>query len=333
MKLTLGEVANYLGSASATPERVTWGYSIDSRTISPEQLYFAIRGPRFDGHQFVAAALNRGAAGAVVEQAFYATAPAEFRLALIPVADTLAALQSLAHSVRRRWGGIVVAITGSAGKSTTKEMTAALLKEHGSRVMRSPGNLNNDFGLPLALLGLRRGHGVAVVELGMSAAGEIARLAKIAAPDVGVVTNVAAAHLQFFDSVDAIARAKRELIDYLAETVTKPVAVLNEDDERVRRFGDGFPGRVLTFGFSPNAEIRATAVKVDGPERLIMEVRTPEWTEDFALPLAGKHNVMNALAAIAASSIWEVSRLKSGPRWRVFRIYTSGVKFLHSRVA
>ena len=140
-------------------------------------------------------------------------------------------------------------------------MIAAILSRR-LRVLRSPGNLNNDFGVPLALLGLEPEHDVAVMELAMSAAGEIARLARLAEPQVGVVTNVAAAHLQFFDSVDAIALAKRELIDYLATTGPSAVAVLNEDDERVRKFAEGFPGRVLTFGFSENAGFRATAVKL-----------------------------------------------------------------------
>ena len=260
MKLTMGEVAAFLGTSSGVPDRRVEGYSIDSRSLAPGQLFFAIRGPRFDGHQFVGQALERGAAGVVVEEAFYASAPAEWRPALIAVADTRSALQTLARKVRRRWGKRLVAVTGSTGKSTTKEMIAAILSRR-FRVLRSPGNLNNDFGLPLALLGLEPEHEVAVMELAMSAAGEIARLARLAEPEVGVVTNVAAAHLQFFDSVDAIALAKRELIDYLATTGPDAVAVLNEDDERVRKFAEGFPGRVLTFGFSENADFRATEVK------------------------------------------------------------------------
>src|SRR5208337_3996315 len=152
-----------------------------------------------------------------------------------------------------------VAVTGSTGKSTTKEMIAAILSRR-FRVLRSPGNLNNDYGLPLALLGLEPEHAVAVMELAMSAAGEIARLARLAEPEVGVVTNVAPAHLQFFDSVDAIARANRELVDYLVTRGSGMVAVLNEDDARVRRFAEGFPGRVLTFGFSEKALFRAMDV-------------------------------------------------------------------------
>ena len=143
--------------------------------------FFAIRGPRFDGHQFVGQALERGAAGVVVEEAFFASAPAEWRARPIAVADTRSALQTLAREVRRKWGKRLVAVTGSAGKSTTKEMIAAILSRR-FRVLRSPGNLNNDFGLPLALLGLEPEHEVAVMELAMSAAGEIARLARLAEP-------------------------------------------------------------------------------------------------------------------------------------------------------
>jgi UDP-N-acetylmuramoyl-tripeptide--D-alanyl-D-alanine ligase len=305
MKLTMGEVAAYLGASCGVTDRPVEGYSIDSRSLAPGQLFFAIRGPRFDGHQFAGQALDRGAAGVVVEEAFYARAPVEWRPALLAVADTRSALQTLAREVRRKWGKRLVAVTGSAGKSTTKEMIAAILSRR-FRVLRSPGNLNNDYGLPLALLGLEPEHEVAVMELAMSAAGEIARLARLAEPEVGVVTNVAPAHLQFFDSVDAIARAKRELVDYLATTGPEAVAILNEDDERVRRFAKGFPGRVLTFGFSDKADVRATAVIVDKGLISTIKANTPKWRVDFTLALPGRHNVENALAAIAASSVFDI---------------------------
>ncbi len=287
MNLTMGEVAAYLGATSGVADRPVEGYSIDSRSLVPGQLFFAIRGPRFDGHQFAGQALERGAAGAVVEEAFFASAPQEWRPALLPVADTRCALQTLAHQVRRRWGKRLVAVTGSAGKSTTKEMIAALLSRR-YRVLRSPGNLNNDFGVPLALLGLEPEHEVAVVELAMSAPGEIARLARLAEPEVGVVTNVAAAHLQFFNSVEGIALAKRELIDYLAATGRGALAVLNQDDERVRRFAEGFPGRVITFGFLLGAAYHATEVRPGRGIVSIFHLTTPEWQADFTLPLPGR---------------------------------------------
>ena len=306
MILTMGEVAAFLGTTGGPADRPVTGYSIDSRTLRPGELFFALRGPRFDGHQFVGQALERGAAGGVVEEAFYAGAPPEWQPSLLAVADTRRALQTLAREVRRRWGKRLVAVTGSAGKSTTKEMIAAILGRRW-RVLRSPGNLNNDFGLPLALLGLEPEHDAAVVELAMSAPGEIARLARLAEPQVGVVTNVAPVHLQFFDSVDAIARAKRELIDYLATTGPEAIAVLNEDDERVRGFAAGFPGRVVTFGFSPHAAFRVTEFTVDTPLLGAIRVKTPAWSDKFTLPLPGRHNVLNTLAAMAATASFRIS--------------------------
>ncbi|MBI4164156.1 MAG: UDP-N-acetylmuramoyl-tripeptide--D-alanyl-D-alanine ligase, partial [Acidobacteria bacterium] len=228
MELSLGEVAQVLGTAVATPDRIARGYSIDSRTLIEGDLFFAIRGPRFDGHDFVSQALTRRAAGAVVGDDFFQASPDPLRPFLLPVADTTRALQQLSQAVRKRWGKPLVAVTGSAGKSTTKEMTAAILGRRYS-VLKSQGNLNNHFGLPLTLLAIEAQHDVAVAELAMSAAGEIALLARLAAPDIGVVTNVAAVHLEFFDSVDSIALAKRELIQHLPSGAT---AVLSFDDPR-----------------------------------------------------------------------------------------------------
>lgn len=304
MKLLMEEVAAILGATTGAPDRRVTGYSIDSRSLSPGQLFFAIRGPRFDGHNFVDQVLERGAAGVVVDSAYFAVAQAGWRPVLIAVDDTHRALQTLGRAVRRRWGKRLLAVTGSSGKSTTKEMIAAILSRR-LRVLRSPGNLNNDFGLPLALLALEPEHDVAVMELAMSAAGEIACLARLAEPQAGVVTNVSAAHLKFFDSVDAIGLAKRELIDYLATTGRDAVAILNEDDGRVRKFSDGFPGRVLTFGFSEEAGFRATNVQLKGLVSSF-KVETPDWTSEFELPLPGRHNVQNALAAIAASSDFDI---------------------------
>lgn len=301
MQLPMREVAAILGSTCGAADRLIQGYSIDSRTISAGQLFFAIRGPRFDGHRFVPEAFERGAAGAVVEQGFRDQAKAQWVPALIPVRDTAEALQELARAVRRKWGRRLIAVTGSTGKSTTKEMIAALLAE-GFVVHKSPGNLNNQYGLPLALLSLEPQHQVAVFELAMSAAGEIARLALIAEPEVGVITNVAPVHLQFFDSIDAIAQAKRELIENLKEPAT---AVLNYDDPRVRRFAGGFRGRVVTFGFEEGAEFRAVQIQArDGGSEFQLDGRRLAGT--FRLPVPGRHNVANALAALATASLFDI---------------------------
>jgi UDP-N-acetylmuramoyl-tripeptide--D-alanyl-D-alanine ligase len=301
----MGELAALLGVSSQVPEREVRGYSIDSRTLCPGQLFFALHGPRFDGHQFVAQALERGAAGAIVDRRFCDQAPPGMAASLLPVRDTLQALQDLGRAMRRRWGRQLIAVTGSTGKSTTKEMIAALVGRRFA-VHKSPGNLNNDYGLPLALLNLEPRHEVAVMELAMSAAGEIARLAKLAEPQIGLVTNVASVHLEFFDSVDSIGRAKRELIAYLSERGGAVTAVLNRDDERVRRFAESFPGRVVTFGLAEGADFRAVQVRLGRGLGSEFRVQTPSWQAEFHLRLPGRHNVQNALAALAVANLFDI---------------------------
>jgi UDP-N-acetylmuramoyl-tripeptide--D-alanyl-D-alanine ligase len=188
-------------------------------------------------------------------------------------------------------------------------MIAALLGPRFS-VHKSAGNLNNHYGLPLTLLGLELEHEIAVVELAMSAAGEIAHLARIAEPETGVVTNVAPVHLQFFDSLESIAKAKRELIDNLSSRAGPPTAVLNHDDPRVQRFAGGFEGRVATFGFGPGADFRALRVKRGEGMGSEFQVIGPNLHADFSLPLPGRHNVQNALAAIAVASTFDVPPLE-----------------------
>lgn len=300
MILPLGKAADVLGSREVTSGRLIKGYSIDSRRIEAGNLFFAIRGPRHDGHEFVSAVLDRGAAGAVVEKAFRDQASASIRPFLIPVSDTTEALQTLAHYVRREWDGCMIAITGSMGKTTTKEMIAVLLASRFS-VLKSQGNLNNHYGLPLTLLGLEASHQIAVVELAMSASGEIARLAQIAEPDIGVVTNVGPVHLEFFDSVDSIAMAKYELIENLKGRGRKAIAVLNFDDERVRQFADGFEGRVFTFGMTEGAMFRGTSVQLQPESGSRFHLSGPDVSSEFTVSLPGAHNVENALAALATA--------------------------------
>lgn len=302
MRLPMEEVARMLGTSCGAPKRAVEGYSIDSRTISRGHLFFAIRGPKRDGHQFVHQALERGAAGAVVEQAFLDQAPPKDAPNLLPVRDSTEALQRLAHEVRKKWARPVIAVTGSTGKTTTKELIATLLAPRFS-VHKSPGNLNNDYGVPLALLALEPGHEVAVMELAMSAPREIARLARIAAPQIGVVTNVAPVHLEFFDSVESIGRAKRELIESLPPTGT---AVLNHDDARVRQLAEGFRGRVVTFGFEPGADVQGSEVSSAGAAGTEFRVEGPGLEGRFSSPLPGRHNVHNALAALATASLFEI---------------------------
>ena len=306
MDLSLAEIAGILGSASGAPERISRSYSIDSRTLAPGALFFAIPGPNFDGHAFVAQALEHGAVGAVVERDWAAAAPSSMAPFLIGVDDTVSAFQDLAKAVRRKWGRPLVAVTGSTGKTTAKELIAAVLAGRYA-VHKSAENLNNHLGVPLTLLGLSDAYEVAVLELGMSHAGEIAHLARIAAAALGVVTNVAPVHLEFFDSIDGIAAAKRELIENLALPAT---AVLNHDDERVLKFREGFTGRVATYGFEMGADYRAVGYHLEqsgNSLESIFRVQGPSCDAEIRLPLPGRHNVENALAAIAVGKLLGVS--------------------------
>jgi len=285
MVLNLQEVAREMEArGEARPIDVT-GWSVDSRTQAPGDLYFALRGPSHDGHDFVRAVLANGAAGAVVER----TNGAAGELA---VRDTLAALQHTAAWARRKWGGTVVGVTGSAGKTTTKDAIAHLLSV-GVATGKTVGNFNNHVGVPLSILRLPDDCRAAVLEMGMNHAGEIRDLAKIAGPQVGVVTNVGYAHVEFFDSIEGVAAAKRELIEGLPR---EGVAVLNGDDARVRAFRHAHAGRSVTFGFSPDADVRAERV-----EETAAGSRFRTLGVDFESRLPGRHSVMNLLAAIAVA--------------------------------
>jgi UDP-N-acetylmuramoyl-tripeptide--D-alanyl-D-alanine ligase len=267
------------------------------------ELFVAIHGARHDGHNFVVAALEAGALAAVVAADRVHGYSAATSSKLFAVPDTLGALQNLAQAVRTRWGRRLAAVTGSAGKTTTKEILAALLAAR-FRVLKSEGNLNNEYGLPLQLLRLDEADEAAVVELGMSHAGELKRLAEIARPDVGVVTRVAPVHLEFFSSVDEIALAKRELIEGLAGR--ESVAVLNADDPLVARFAQVAPGRVMTFGVVERADFRAVNIQDRGLHGSEFDFLGPEGRARLSLPLAGRHNISNALGALAAASVWGV---------------------------
>jgi UDP-N-acetylmuramoyl-tripeptide--D-alanyl-D-alanine ligase len=279
------------------------GVSIDSRTVGAGELFVAIHGPRHDGHAFVAAALERGALAAVVDMRRVAEFPGWIRDKLFEVPDTLAALQQLALAVRRAWGKRLAGVAGSVGKTTTKEILAALLAAR-FRVLKSEGNLNNEFGVPLTLLRLDETHEAAVAELGMSHRGELARLAQIAEPQVGVVTCVTVEHLEFFASLDEIALAERELIENLAGP--EPVAVLNADDERVARFAELARASILWFGLGPRAQFRAENIEDRGASGTAFDFVWPAGRARLELPLVGVHNVRNAIAALAAASVWGI---------------------------
>ena len=305
MNLTLAEAAIGAGAVLEAPASfanagglVISGYSIDSRTAASGDLFFAVRGERLDGHDFIASALARGATAALVSRARVASLPdAALGVPLLIAEDPLLAMQSLATHVRRQWGRRVVAITGSAGKTTTKEAVAAALATK-FRVLKSQGNLNNAFGLPLQLLRLEPEHEIAVVEMGMNHSGEIAALARIAAPDWGVVTNVGTAHIEnFAEGQTGIARAKFELV---AALPSNGIAFLNCLDPYVSQFGRDFPGRVVYFGEGPCADpqIVSTAEDLAG---LHVIYRAGEREGSFTLHLLGRHNASNSMAGLAVA--------------------------------
>jgi UDP-N-acetylmuramoyl-tripeptide--D-alanyl-D-alanine ligase len=293
MKLPLSKIAEFISAAGDfSSDEIAQGYSIDSRTIRAGELFFAVKGERLDGHDYVVAALEKGAIAAVVQKDELHRYPDRARL--LAVEDTLVALQTLATAVRKVWGKPLVGVTGSAGKTTTKESIAHVLGTR-FRVLKSEGNFNNHFGLPLTLLKLEPEHDVAVIEMGMSHAGEIRALARIAQPEIGVVTNVAPVHLEFFDSLAGIARAKYELIESLPPSGT---AALNADDEYVSQFGRDFKGKVVTYGKATTADVRAENIQTRGAEGSEFDVVIAGGREHAHLPLVGEHNILNALAAV-----------------------------------
>ena len=353
MKLTLQQVAEWVhAEGDFAANDVATGYSIDSRTVAAGELFFAVRGERFDGHDFVAAALANGAVAAVVSVGWVAPESVDRgRLLRVPDAEAggvLAALQRLARMVRRHWGGRVIAITGSVGKTTTKDAVAQVLGAR-FRVLKSQKNLNNAFGLPLQLLKLEAEHEVAVVEMGMNHAGEITALAHIAEPDWAVVSNVAPVHLEFFaDGMAGIARAKYELIEALPPD---GIAVLNCDDEFVAKFGEGMGARAVYFGLSDCADVRAGGIAELGAEGIVFTVTARGELASVQLHLLGRHNVHNALAAIAvglesgmplAECAAALGGLRAGEKrgevveWRGAKIvndcYNSNPRALHAMV-
>ena len=295
MKLNVSNIAEFIFAPNNSSAEVACAYSIDSRTIQPGEVFFAVKGEHLDGHDYVDSALSKGALAAVVAKDQMHRYSDQSRL--LVVEDTLKALQMLATAVRRVWGKPLIGVTGSAGKTTTKEAIAHVLATH-FKILKSEGNFNNHFGLPLMLLKLEPAHDLAVIEMGMSHGGEIRALARIAQPEIGVVTNVAPVHLEFFDSLADIARAKYELIEALPPNGT---AVLNADDEYVSQFGRDFKGKVITYGANPTAEVRAENVQSLGAEGSEFEVVSPCGREHARLPLVGDHNILNALAAVSVA--------------------------------
>jgi UDP-N-acetylmuramoyl-tripeptide--D-alanyl-D-alanine ligase len=303
------------------------GFSIDSRSIGPGQAFFAIVAAR-DGHEFAGDAVARGARVVVASRELDLTALAP--AAVVRVPETTRALQELGRAVRRESTARVVAITGSAGKTTTKE-TIAMLLEGTFTVVKNPGNLNNHLGLPLSLLELRHGADVAVMELGMNHAGEIRVLVGLAEPDVRVWTNVGDAHIGNFGSADAIAAAKAEILEGAGRDA---VFVANADDPRVMRYAAGFPGRVLTFGYAEGADVRAVDVVELGLGGMQATLKTHAAEHRLTVPLLGHGNLANVLCAVAVATelgvpladvVTRVARLAPARRRGEVRVLGRGV--------
>ena len=302
LMLTAAMIASATGGTltAGDPQTVFTGFSIDSRTLQSGDLFFAIVAAR-DGHDFVDTAIARGAAGLVVQRDVHAVGNATQTSAgpaVVQVADTTTALQHLGRYVRRQIGATVIAITGSAGKTTTKETIADFLSSR-FRVVKNKGNLNNHLGLPLSLLELRHGADVAVMELGMNHAGEIRLLVDIAEPEVRVWTNVGDAHLGHFESREAIADAKGEILEG-----ARPgdVLICNFDDPFVMARARHFSGQRVTFGLGAGADVRGEAIEDLGLGGTRLTVRTQNASAVVHTPLLGRGNVSNLLAAAAVAT-------------------------------
>ncbi len=304
MNLTARDIAAATGGwVEMMGEAVATGLSTDTRTMRPGDLFLALAGPNFDGHAFAVQAAVGGAAGLVVQDRALLPPPATLAgsaresFFVIRVPDTLTALGDLAAEWRRRFEGKVVAVTGSNGKTTTKEMTAAILSRRW-KVVKSQGNFNNLVGLPLTILGAETDHQAMVLEAGMNHPGEIGRLTDIADPDVGVITSIAPAHLEYLVDIGGVRKAKGELLERMKGTAT---AVLNADDDNVTTLAHAFAGRVVRFGLHPGADVRAEKMVSRTDGTTAFDLVALGGRIRVAQSFLGRYNVSNALAAAAAA--------------------------------
>jgi UDP-N-acetylmuramoyl-tripeptide--D-alanyl-D-alanine ligase len=295
MKRTLAEFARLCGGRLTGADATFSDVVSDSRTLAAGQLFVALSGPKFDGNDFVAAAHAAGAAGAVVSAAQPAALPQ------IVVRDTQAALEQAARAWRAHFGGPLIGVAGSNGKTTAKEMTAAILAQAGE-TLATRGNLNNHIGVPLTLLRLAPAHRFAVIEMGANRAGEVAALVALARPSVGLITNAGAEHLEGFGSLEGVARAEGEMVAGLSDAAT---AVINADDAFAGLWRRSTLARVVTFGVRTRADFSASDVQATVGEagfRTQFRLNAPQGSAAIELALGGAHNVANALAAAAAAA-------------------------------
>ena len=294
-RLTFQQLADMIGGrvVSGDPQTTSSSVIIDSREIKPGAVFFAVKGERLDGHDFVAQALEKGAVGAVVSRVPENVAGKP----LIQVDDTTRALQRMASAIRDRYDVTLIGITGSAGKTTTKEMIATLISSE-RRVHKSWGNFNNQIGAPLCLDNMPDDAQVVVSEMGMNHAGEIAEIAGLMRPHVGVYTNIAPVHIEFFGTIEGIAAAKRELLE---NVIPGGTIIVNNDNEHVVRISQGFNGRRVTYGVENDAEYRGTNIRERGLLGTRFTLNAEGESREFELALPGRHNLDNLLAAIACA--------------------------------
>ncbi len=283
------------GTVVARSDRQIRDGAVDSRLVRPGNLFIALAGERVDGHDYVAAALDAGAAGVLVARDPDPDVLAGRDATVVRVADPLRALQAVARAWRTRFDPLVVGITGSIAKTSTKEAVAAVLGA-AMPILKNEGNLNNEIGLPLTILRLRAQHRAAVLEMGMYVGGEIADLARIGRPEIGLVTAVQAVHLSRIGTIEAVEQAKGELIEALPPD---GVAILNADDERVRRMASRTQAPVMTYGFAADADVRATQIRSLGTSGMHFDLVTAAGRVQVDIPALGRLSVHNALAAAA----------------------------------
>jgi UDP-N-acetylmuramoyl-tripeptide--D-alanyl-D-alanine ligase len=298
-EITAHEVLASLGGelVRGSGNRRFRGFSSDSRNITQDCLFWALQGEKYDGHDFVSEAIRKGATGAVIRNGFDPVVPADSDAAIIAVRDTLRALGDMSSWWRHEQKALVVAITGSAGKTTTKEMAAAVLALRGE-TLKNQGNFNNLIGLPITLLFLEDKHRYAVLEMGMNRPGEIGRLTEIADPEVGVITNVARAHLEGVGTLEGVARAKVELIEKMSSRAT---ALLNGDDPVLMKAATPLRKKRLSFGLGLKNDVRAENVRSLGREGTSFDIRHEGRAFTVTLKVPGFQNVRNALAASAVA--------------------------------
>ncbi len=315
-----------LGSGNAK------GVSTDSRTVAGGQVFFALRGERLDGHGFVSSAVKKGAACAVVDRKWYTSArrldPSVARYPLVVVGDTTRALGDLAAIYRRKFDMPVIAVGGSNGKTTTKEMIAKVLSRK-YRVLKTEGNHNNQIGVPLTIFGLRKSHEMAVVEIGTNHPGEISRLCEVLTPDAGLITNIGSEHLEFFGSVAGVRREEGRLFAHLA--ASKGTGFVNADDDRISAVAVSLR-RAFKYGFRKSSG-RKVAGRLFGFDRsgcAVFEIKFEGRTELVHLRVPGIHNAMNALAAAAVGFRYGISHIEVRQALETFRSYDKRMQIVKS---